>query len=86
MCVVCKQDLFPSESKYDSKCGWPAFFDTVDSSCVKYKQDLSHGKHLTNLMCVSFKYRSYKFHRLSALLGLILTLLTSLFLSLDEFK
>ena len=50
MCVVCKQDLFSSDAKYDSKCGWPAFFDAVDSKCIQYKQDLSHGKqHLSGL-------------------------------------
>lgn len=50
-CIVCNQDLFSSESKYDSKCGWPAFFDTVNSSCIKHKDDLSHDMKRTEALC-----------------------------------
>lgn len=41
LCVVCEQDLFKSETKYESGCGWPAFFDAVDKSKIKLKQDSS---------------------------------------------
>lgn len=43
-CVVCREELFTSESKYESGCGWPAFFDIADSKKVTLKPDLSHGK------------------------------------------
>lgn len=40
-CVVCGQELFKSDTKYESGCGWPAFFDTIDKSKLKFKQDCS---------------------------------------------
>lgn len=43
-CVVCAEPLFLSQSKYDSKSGWPAFYDIIDETKVTYKQDLSHCK------------------------------------------
>ncbi|XP_071037541.1 peptide methionine sulfoxide reductase MsrB isoform X2 [Parasteatoda tepidariorum] len=51
MCVVCKQDLFSSESKYESKCGWPAFFDVVSSDNVKLKNDLTHDMKRIEASC-----------------------------------
>lgn len=41
LCVVCKEELFKSETKFESGCGWPAFFDTIDKSKLKFKQDCS---------------------------------------------
>ncbi|XP_076323554.1 peptide methionine sulfoxide reductase MsrB-like isoform X1 [Tachypleus tridentatus] len=41
-CVVCGDELFSSETKYHSGCGWPAFWDVVDKSKVTFKNDLSH--------------------------------------------
>lgn len=39
--MVCGQELFKSDTKYESGCGWPAFFDTIDKSKLKFKQDCS---------------------------------------------
>ncbi|XP_054719719.1 peptide methionine sulfoxide reductase MsrB-like isoform X2 [Uloborus diversus] len=50
-CIVCSQNLFSSEAKYDSKCGWPAFFDVINSSHVKLKNDLSHDMKRTEVCC-----------------------------------
>ncbi|XP_050553765.1 methionine-R-sulfoxide reductase B1 isoform X4 [Spodoptera frugiperda] len=40
-CVVCRQDLFTSKTKYDSGCGWPAFNDVLSKEKVTLHQDTS---------------------------------------------
>ncbi|KAL7632228.1 UNVERIFIED_CONTAM: hypothetical protein RMT77_017444 [Armadillidium vulgare] len=51
-CVVCGEPLFQSNTKYDSKSGWPAFYDIIDENKVRYKEDLSHlGANLLLLVC-----------------------------------
>ncbi|GFT01436.1 methionine-R-sulfoxide reductase B1 [Nephila pilipes] len=52
-CIVCSQPLFLSEAKFDSKCGWPAFSDVIDSKNVKYKADFSHIS--CNLLLLTMK-------------------------------
>ncbi|GFV58804.1 methionine-R-sulfoxide reductase B3, mitochondrial [Trichonephila clavipes] len=52
-CIVCSQPLFSSDAKFDSKCGWPAFSDVIDSKNVKYKADLSHNMKRTEVSCSS---------------------------------
>lgn len=52
-CVVCGQELFSSETKYDSGCGWPAFWDVLDKKKVKFKADLSHVG--ANLLLLALK-------------------------------
>lgn len=38
-CVVCREDLFTSDLKFDSGCGWPAFFDSIDKSKILIERD-----------------------------------------------
>ena len=42
-CVVCDQELFSSETKYDSGCGWPAFNEVLEQGRIKLTKDTSNG-------------------------------------------
>lgn len=43
VCVVCKQELFSSDTKFDSGCGWPAFYDVLEKGRVTLRNDPSLG-------------------------------------------
>ncbi|KAK0073343.1 hypothetical protein PV325_009850 [Microctonus aethiopoides] len=47
-CIVCDQELFSSETKYDSGCGWPAFNEVLDQGKIKLTKDTSNGKKINN--------------------------------------
>jgi peptide-methionine (R)-S-oxide reductase len=50
-CAACGQELFKSETKFDSGCGWPSFFDALDKSKVETHEDHSHGMHRIEVTC-----------------------------------
>ncbi len=49
-CAACGNVLFTSGTKYDSGCGWPAFFAANEGS-IMAKNDNSHGIHRIEVMC-----------------------------------
>ena len=51
VCAGCGNSLFVSETKYDSGCGWPSFYDVVVEDQVKEKVDLSFGMVRTEVLC-----------------------------------
>ena len=49
-CAACGNVLFTSDTKYDSGCGWPAFFAANEKS-ITTKDDVSFGMHRIEVMC-----------------------------------
>lgn len=50
-CVVCGVDLFSSDTKFDSRTGWPSFSDVMEKTNVKFVDDMSLGMHRTEVQC-----------------------------------
>jgi peptide-methionine (R)-S-oxide reductase len=50
-CAACGAELFASEAKYDSGCGWPAFSAPADEAAVEEETDVSHGMVRTEVLC-----------------------------------
>jgi len=50
-CRCCGEPLFSSETKYESGCGWPSFYDSLDHEKVKEEADISHGMIRTEITC-----------------------------------
>lgn len=50
VCVVCKQELFGSDTKFDSGCGWPAFYDVLEKGRVTLHNDPSLGDYLVHVL------------------------------------
>ena len=53
VCVACGEPLFASEAKYDSKSGWPSFFQPAARTSVSLVPDESHGMHRTEVRCAA---------------------------------
>ena len=51
--MVCGHILFKSDTKYDSGCGWPAFFDTAGPGIVRKIQDYTHGMSRIEVTCAN---------------------------------
>ncbi|MRW91925.1 peptide-methionine (R)-S-oxide reductase MsrB [Duganella sp. FT80W] len=50
-CVCCNTPLFRSDTKFDSGCGWPSYFEPIDPANVIEKVDRSHGMLRTETIC-----------------------------------
>jgi peptide-methionine (R)-S-oxide reductase len=50
-CAGCGQELFSSEAKYDSGCGWPSYTSPTQTNAVKLQDDFSHGMYRTEVLC-----------------------------------
>ncbi|WP_158784907.1 peptide-methionine (R)-S-oxide reductase MsrB [Pantoea sp. BAV 3049] len=50
-CLVCNSPLFLSETKYDSGCGWPSFYQSYHEDSIKYIEDDSHGMQRIEIRC-----------------------------------
>lgn len=52
-CAGCGEVLFGSDTKYESHCGWPSFYDIDDKSKIKEIRDESHGMIRTEVVCAN---------------------------------
>ena len=50
-CAACGNELFTSDMKFDSSCGWPSFDKEIAGGKIKTARDLSHGMVRTEIMC-----------------------------------
>jgi peptide-methionine (R)-S-oxide reductase len=50
-CAACGNELFVSGTKFDSGCGWPSFYESVDPDAVILLADNSLGDERTEVRC-----------------------------------
>lgn len=50
-CAACGQPLFSSDTKFDSRSGWPSFDDPVNKEHVELLEDRSLGMNRTEVVC-----------------------------------
>jgi len=52
-CRACDAELFRSDAKFDSHCGWPSFYEPMAGDNVELIEDRSYGMVRTEVRCAS---------------------------------
>jgi peptide-methionine (R)-S-oxide reductase len=51
-CKACGHELFTSNTKFHSGCGWPSFYQPITDT-IEYIKDTSHGMDRVEVRCAS---------------------------------
>jgi peptide-methionine (R)-S-oxide reductase len=52
-CIVCEEELFSSDTKYESGSGWPSFYQPLDQAKVELHEDRSWGMIRIEVTCAT---------------------------------
>lgn len=50
-CAACGNPLFKSDTKFESGCGWPSFYEPISKGSIIYTPDNTHGMQRTEVQC-----------------------------------
>jgi len=50
-CAACGNALFKSDTKFESGCGWPSFYEPISKSAIIYTPDNTYGMNRTEVQC-----------------------------------
>lgn len=51
VCAGCGQELFQTDTKFDSSTGWPSFYAPISGDCIAAEADNSVGMIRTEVLC-----------------------------------
>ena len=52
-CRACGAELFRSDTKFESHCGWPSFYSPLAGDRVILREDRGHGMVRTEVLCAT---------------------------------
>ena len=52
-CRACGHELFRSDAKFDSHCGWPSFYDAIQNDAIDFHEDRTFGMKRVEVTCAT---------------------------------